>query len=627
MALSKPHTSKANAKVEPLFFRNSSVIGEATEVEDNKLRHIDVVECISKVVQREQIDTVQIVRGLWKIYMKTTEARVSLYNRGIDVRGIHISLYDLNPYRTRSEDPAEVIERITFKDLSPSVDDSMILDWAEKLPYELRSKVQYSRVRNRLNKMTEVKTGDRFILVKGPIIPVLPTRIKIGQFTARCFHDSQFKVCRVCGDSGHKWKDPECPAYDPDQMHALFKGYEHPMSNFFRVDEGIQWKNKMFDSTEHAFQWERAMYFGEPDLAEEIRLAIHAGAAKAIADRFLPPDGEDEVWDSIAPEIMKDINRIKMETSEIARNTILETGEALIAEATGDTVWACGLPKEIAQDTVPRFFKGKNKLGKILMELRAEYRWKEMQIQTQTLNANDAAIKEWRNEEKQGISDLHETDTSQGEEEEVLINKNNQKNTAEDISTNGTNAPNLSKISEQEEVGTEGNSTNATTAQNVSEISAQEEVRAEGEVVESSLETDDIEKVVRKSEDDEFHTGITDVENETSSSEELTSDDDDETSGPKEPSYMQKFLKAVHLKSNTPSPKVQRKPKRRRQKSSPNAKPSSPETKKSKNKGNSLSYIKDGIKYIDSGDGSLPEERREPEPEPSAPPVENDDWD
>ncbi len=365
-------------KVEPVFFRNSSVIMD--ENEEPKLKHYEVIEAISRVVRSDQIHMVQIVRGLWRIYMKSKQSRATLITRGVDIRHLHIQLYDTNPYRTNSTDPSEVIERVTFKDLAGSVDDSLIMDYIETLPYEQKSKLQYARARNRTNQLTDIMTGDRYILLKGPIVPVLPNRVKIGQFTARVYHDSQFKVCKACGNLGHRFKDPQCPAYDPELNALLFRGHLSPLSNSFKIDGDFVHHGKTFDSAQKAYNWRQAMHFNQPGLAEQIRLAEHGGAAKILADKNLPSDGDDSIWDQLAPSVMQEVIKDKMDACDFAKSYLLDTGDALLGEASSDLTWACGLWEDIAQVTLPRFWKGKNKLGRILMELRSMYRLQEGNI-------------------------------------------------------------------------------------------------------------------------------------------------------------------------------------------------------------------------------------------------------
>ncbi len=113
-----------------------------------------------------------------------------------------------------------------------------------------------------------------------------------------------------------------------------------------------------------------------------IKNAPHGGKAKFIADKYLPEDGTDAVWDAICEEVMREIVKCKFDTSEICKNALMESGTITIAEGTGDRRWACGLWKDIAQVTIPRFWPGENKLGEILMQQRREYQHDEEVCQT-----------------------------------------------------------------------------------------------------------------------------------------------------------------------------------------------------------------------------------------------------
>ena len=377
--------------VEPLFFRHESLLlDEPTRAQ--RLRPIEVCEAAARVVASKAIYGAQRIRGLWRIYLRTKEARAKLYPRGIDLRGQHVQLYDKNPEITKSMDPSEMFEKIYIRDLPMSVDNSLIMDWLETHPHlKLKGQIEYARERNSLGKLTDYVNGDRYIWAKGPIFPILPYKAKFAGMTARIMHDTQFQTCKACRNMGHTFKSEQCPAYDENVAAEVFKGPDHPYSNFYETENKIIYKNCMFDTAEHAFQWAKAMHFNKPEVAAMIITAAHGGKAKFIANKYLPEDGTDPVWDSICEEIMREIVEAKFEASPIAKAALMESGTITIAEGTGDLRWACGLWKDIAQVTRPRFWPGENKLGEIIMALRRDYQHAEEMRQTEAFNQYDNA--------------------------------------------------------------------------------------------------------------------------------------------------------------------------------------------------------------------------------------------
>jgi len=62
-------------------------------------------------------------------------------------------------------------------------------------------------------------------------------------------------------------------------------------------------------SLEHAYQWEKAQYFGFRGLANEIEAAGTAAQAKSLA-REMP---HSENWDRIRISLMRELLRLKWE--------------------------------------------------------------------------------------------------------------------------------------------------------------------------------------------------------------------------------------------------------------------------------------------------------------------------
>lgn len=128
-------------------------------------------------------------------------------------------------------------------------------------------------------------------------------------------------------------------------------------SNFsahgFELD-GLYWP-----TSEHYFQAQK--FVGTPH-AEEIRQArTPKEAAEMGRERHRPlrPD-----WEAVKDGVMRRAVRRKFEAHAGIRAVLLGTGDEELVEATsGDYYWGCGTNGT-----------GKNRLGQILMELRAQLR-------------------------------------------------------------------------------------------------------------------------------------------------------------------------------------------------------------------------------------------------------------
>lgn len=114
---------------------------------------------------------------------------------------------------------------------------------------------------------------------------------------------------------------------------------------------------KRWPTSEHYFQ---AQKFKDQAHSEKIRkakspmIAARLGRSRKVKIR--------RDWESAKINIMRRAVRAKFETHEDLQSLLVSTGEEkIIEDAQGDAFWGCGADG-----------KGKNWLGRILMELREE---------------------------------------------------------------------------------------------------------------------------------------------------------------------------------------------------------------------------------------------------------------
>jgi len=116
---------------------------------------------------------------------------------------------------------------------------------------------------------------------------------------------------------------------------------------------------KRWPSVEHYYQ---AQKFADPELQKTIRQAEKPPIAKSLGDKNKASIRAD--WESVKDEVMERAVRRKFELRAELRLLLLSTGDEELQEAAPtDYYWGVG-----------RDGNGQNKLGLILMRLRAELR-------------------------------------------------------------------------------------------------------------------------------------------------------------------------------------------------------------------------------------------------------------
>lgn len=135
--------------------------------------------------------------------------------------------------------------------------------------------------------------------------------------------------------------------YRTNQLYGCFSNFS---AHGFR-EEGLYWA-----TSEHYFQ---AHKFLLPEVREAVRLAPSPmDAARLGRDRGLPLRAD---WEAIKDDVMRRAVLLKFQANEDIRGVLLGTGdEELVERTTDDYYWGCGTDGT-----------GKNRLGQILMDVRA----------------------------------------------------------------------------------------------------------------------------------------------------------------------------------------------------------------------------------------------------------------
>lgn len=153
----------------------------------------------------------------------------------------------------------------------------------------------------------------------------------------------------------------------------VFQSEHSWLSNFFPSPVTLQ--GIEFHSAEQAFQYAKACRNKQPEIASMVLKSKTARAAKkhgAGVER-------NREWDQQKEEIMiKIVNAKFRQNSDLGRKLIL-TGSKRLVEATMDRYWgAFATPN--AKSIIDKTWKGANRLGLILMDIRSDLRREHPEI-------------------------------------------------------------------------------------------------------------------------------------------------------------------------------------------------------------------------------------------------------
>lgn len=155
--------------------------------------------------------------------------------------------------------------------------------------------------------------------------------------------------------------------YGADESKGEYRNFSNMSQHPIEVD------GKNYPSVEHYFQGMKAKEFKDTEMEEKIVKAKTAKAVKAMGKKV--KNFVKEVWDSKRDEIMRTGVRAKFIQHPELRKQLLETGDRMIGEASArDTYWGIGTSVESEKSKFPEKWRGQNKMGKLLMELRQEFK-------------------------------------------------------------------------------------------------------------------------------------------------------------------------------------------------------------------------------------------------------------
>ena len=199
-------------------------------------------------------------------------------------------------------------------------------------------------------------------------------------------------ILEIADDLCHGCQMSEYSHYDDPEWAAKYMYMHRPVRKqptvFFWKDNEengcfSNWFRKPFviDDFEylHVEQYmmaQKARLFHDSERYTAILRATEPWECKDLGKQVSPFDSE--AWDAVKYDVVKTANRAKYEQNPDLMARLINTGNAILAEASPkDTIWGIGLDASAASETDPTEWPGQNLLGKILMELRSEFSGKK----------------------------------------------------------------------------------------------------------------------------------------------------------------------------------------------------------------------------------------------------------
>ena len=168
----------------------------------------------------------------------------------------------------------------------------------------------------------------------------------------------------VAGPSGKQESAPEIVA---------FQGAGDVFSNFYRCELFVF--GMVFSSSEHAYQYQKAMEHNCFGLALQILNAPSGNVAKRLS-KLIP---ENATWSSKKVKFLEQTLEAKFRDVKVFRELLLSTrGKILVEAVSRNYFWSSGLDKVKTKATLPHLWPGKNIMGKLLMTLRDQHLGKQL---------------------------------------------------------------------------------------------------------------------------------------------------------------------------------------------------------------------------------------------------------
>jgi len=156
-------------------------------------------------------------------------------------------------------------------------------------------------------------------------------------------------------------------AYRETDTHIYFWGSEY--SNWYPCI--FRYEDHTFYNSEQAFMWEKARFFDDDEIAEQLLAETNPSYAKALGRKVR--NFNAEMWMAASYPAMIAVNYAKFSSSHFMKDAILSTYPKILVEASPyDKIWGVGLGENDDLILDEKNWDGMNLLGKALMNVRKE---------------------------------------------------------------------------------------------------------------------------------------------------------------------------------------------------------------------------------------------------------------
>ena len=146
--------------------------------------------------------------------------------------------------------------------------------------------------------------------------------------------------------------------------HVFFKGRYSPLSNLYDCQLNVD--GHTFHSSEHLFQFRKAIAMGHTDIADKV-LASNDSFHAMMLGKKVPIDEE---WaTTTGTPLMEEALKVKFHQVPEFRDFIVEHREKAFIESSGNKIWGSGIDFYSDDASEPSKWTGKNFLGLTIKKL------------------------------------------------------------------------------------------------------------------------------------------------------------------------------------------------------------------------------------------------------------------
>lgn len=151
--------------------------------------------------------------------------------------------------------------------------------------------------------------------------------------------------------------------------HVFFYGGPAIYSNWYPAKFQDLITGIRFENTEQAFMWQKARFFLDMDIMDEIVGTPNPKEVKLLGRKIR--DYDDKAWNCVRYGMMVYVNYLKFSQNNELATQLKAIGNRILVEASPyDKIWGIGLGLEDQEIFTPELWNGQNLLGKALTKVK-----------------------------------------------------------------------------------------------------------------------------------------------------------------------------------------------------------------------------------------------------------------